>query len=503
MVASAVLAAAARAAADRAAAAAGSPRPSPRGRRRSDERRSDQDERRNGQDQNGQNGIDSEQRNSCETTNTNIDAVAEELSHFSRSRGTPSRAKFQHDEVIVAKHCPTFWMYQDQVRAFYKDTRTEVAVAALIGGNFLTNLVQATIDPQNEKHADAFDGIDLFFTLAFTLELMVNMYGFWLIPFWSSAWNVFDFFVVWVALLTSLKVPLPGPFTMLRMLRVFRVFRLFKRVKSLKKIMDSLANAIPGVINAFIILLLVMCIYSILAVEFFSLYGVGGQFVNELGNSYNYTTPRQQDYGTEYFGNFPKAMYTMFQVLTGESWSEAIVRPLLHSPHTTKNLGTALYFVSFVLICGIILINVVVAVLLEKMVDNEVTEQEREWEDSEDEREDDDENTKVAPDPYGGKHCLPSNGRRLEQDVGNMKKDLDQVKQQMGQIMHIVQDLHAGATHGRASTLLVPGGINGHGSNGCVSIEPPKAPHPHSLWDESTSALSGNPARLPGTIHIE
>jgi len=492
MVASAALAAAARAAADKPAAAACSPRSSSSSRRRSDERRSDQD----------QNGIDSEHRNSCESTS--IDAVAEELSHFSRQKVTPSRAKFQHEEVIVAKHCPTFWMYQDQVRAFYKDTRTEVAVAALIGGNFLTNLVQATIDPQNEKHSDAFDGIDLFFTLAFTIELMVNMYGFWLIPFWSSAWNVFDFFVVWVALLTSLRVPLPGPFTMLRMLRVFRVFRLFKRVKSLKKIMDSLANAIPGVINAFIILLLVMCIYSILAVEFFSTFGIGGQIENELGNSYNYTTPRQQDYGTEYFGNFPKAMYTMFQVLTGESWSEAVVRPLLHSPHTAKNLGTALYFVSFVLICGIILINVVVAVLLEKMVDNEVTEQEREWEDSEDEREeDDDENTKVAPDPYGGKHCLPSNGRRLEQDVGNMKKDLDQVKQQMGQIMQIVQDLHAGATHGRASTLLVPGGINGHGSNGCVSIEPPKAPPPHSLWDEPTSAISGHPARLPSTIHIE
>jgi len=28
--------------------------------------------------------------------------------------------------------------------------------------------------------------------------------------------------------------------------------------------------------------------------------------------------------GYEYFGNFGKALFTMFQVLTGESWSEAI-----------------------------------------------------------------------------------------------------------------------------------------------------------------------------------
>eukprot|EP00930_Biecheleria_cincta_P077858 TRINITY_DN6517_c0_g1_i1.p1 TRINITY_DN6517_c0_g1~~TRINITY_DN6517_c0_g1_i1.p1 ORF type:complete len:488 (-),score=95.77 TRINITY_DN6517_c0_g1_i1:60-1523(-) len=487
MVATAAAAAAARAAAAKELAAAASPRPSPRG-----ARRTSGDQEKNGTG------------DACETT-TDMDAVAAELSQFSRPKTTPSRrAMLQHEDVIVARYCPSFWMYQDQARAFYKDTRTEVAVAALIGGNFLTNLVQATIDPQNADYEDVFDSIDIFFTFAFTVELIVNMYGFWCCPFWNSAWNIFDFFVVAIALLTSIKVPLPGPFTLLRMLRVFRVFRLFKRVKSLKKIMDSLANAIPGVINAFIILLLVMCIYSILAVEFFSTVGLGGRIENELGITLNYTTPREQDYGMEYFGNFPKAMYTMFQVLTGESWSEAVVRPLLHSPDTAKNLGTALYFVSFVLICGIILINVVVAVLLEKMVDNEVIEQLREWQDSEDEREEDDENTTVAPDPQGGKPIVALHGRQmLEQEVGHMKKDLDQVKQQMGQILQIVQDLHAGATHGRASTLLAPGAINGHGSNGCVSIEPPKAPHPHSLWDEPTGAISGPPARLPGTIHIE
>lgn len=474
MVASAAAAAAARAAADRSSGS--SPRHSPR-QRLSEEK----------------SGTDADRK---------VAEEVEELSHFSRLKRTA--ADPQLDEVVVARYCPTFWMYQDQARAFYKDTRIEVCVAALIGGNFLTNVIQATIDPQNDTYADLFEGIDVFFTIAFTLELMVNMYGSWCCPFWNSAWNIFDFFVVSIALLTSIKVPLPGPLTMLRMLRVFRVFRLFKRVKSLKKIMDSLAKAIPGVINAFIILLLVMCIYSILAVEFFSNSGSGGRIENELGVSIDYITPRKQDYGMEYFGNFPKAMYTMFQVLTGESWSEAVVRPLLHSPHSFQNVCTAAYFVSFVLIAAIILINVVVAVLLEKMVDTEAPVEDRDWEGSEDGGDDD--NTKVAPELVQDKIFSHPNGRSLEQEVLVMRKDMDQVMQQIGQILHIVQDLHGRSKNGKGNAMLSPlgGGINGHSNGtGCMSIEPPKAPHPHSLCDEPTGSRSGQPARLPHTLHID
>merc|ERR1712070_910300 len=108
-------------------------------------------------------------------------------------------------------------------------------------------------------------GFEFFYNVAFTIELCMNMYGFWLFKFWGDAWNVFDFVVVTVGVFGVFKVDL-GPLSMLRMLRAFRVFRLFKRVKSLKKILISLTKAIPGVANAFLIMTIVMCIYAILAV---------------------------------------------------------------------------------------------------------------------------------------------------------------------------------------------------------------------------------------------
>ncbi|CAE8731711.1 unnamed protein product [Polarella glacialis] len=283
---------------------------------------------------------------------------------------TPAKPKASKESVRLPPEGKGIWRWQRKAAILYLDVRIQVAVAGLIAGNFMCNVVEKWIDPRGLKYPEVFAIFETFFNVMFTAELGVNMYAFWLCAFWRSAWNVFDFFVVSIGLLTMFNVPLPGPFSMLRMMRAFRVFRLFKRVKSLNKIMVSLAKAVPGVMNAFFILLLVMSIYAILAVDFFMDYGKGGTFTNERGEIIPLMTPRNQEFGYEYFGNFGKSLYTMFQVLTGESWSEAVARPLLHTNQPIDAIGVCFFFVSFVLVNGVVLINVVVAVLLEKMVDD-------------------------------------------------------------------------------------------------------------------------------------
>jgi len=193
---------------------------------------------------------------------------------------------------------------------------------------------------------------------------LINMYGSWFKPFFSVAWNYFDILVVLIGILVIAKVELPGPLSQILMLRAFRVFRLFNRIESLKKILLSIRHAIPGVLNAFIILALVMAIYSVLAVDVFRLAYEGS--TEDTPNAYS---SRGELYGQEYYGTFFKALYTLFQILTGESWSEAGVRPLLWEPGASgvKCVGTAIFFMSFVFINSIILLNVVVAVLLDGM----------------------------------------------------------------------------------------------------------------------------------------
>lgn len=275
------------------------------------------------------------------------------------------------EDLLPPKVESGFWKYQRDAAQVYLSIRVQLTVAGLIGGNFLMNIIEKWVDPDGDQLADVWLGFDIFFNVSFTIELIWNMYSFWLCRFWKSAWNVFDVVVVSIGLLNYILPDLPGPLGLLRMMRAFRVFRLFKRVESLRKIMASLSKAVPGVANAFFIQVLVMSIYAILGVEFFMNYGENGSYTNELGEVVEITTARDLQYGYEYFGNFGKALFTMFQVLTGESWSEVVTRPMLHTTNPTQAIGVSFFFVSFNLVNGIVLINVAIAVLLEKMVDDE------------------------------------------------------------------------------------------------------------------------------------
>jgi len=209
--------------------------------------------------------------------------------------------------------------------------------------------------------------------------------------------------VVPIGLITSAELPLPKAFGMLRMMRAFRVFRLFKRVPALNKIIGAIVRAIPGVMHAFLILTIAMCIYAILAVELFRLTGRG-----EEDAKCKVVTARGYCLGEEYFGTFSKSFYSMFQVLTGDSWSEAISRPAFfyYEDEPMLMFGTQFFFMTFILVNAIVLINVVVAVLLDKMVDNDAP-------------------AKKGPEEGNGEECMENgeapaeNGEESLQAVGN------------------------------------------------------------------------------------
>ena len=131
--------------------------------------------------------------------------------------------------------------------------------------------------------------------------------------------------------------------------------------------------------NAFVILLVFFCVYAILAVELFRDFGEGGTYpvmyaganLSEVVFSFDVTsvTPRGYSYGFEYYGSFTRAMFTLFQVMTGDSWAEAVARPLVFGLYS-NSISTGIFFVSFVLLTSIVLINVVVVVLLDKFAES-------------------------------------------------------------------------------------------------------------------------------------
>lgn len=256
-------------------------------------------------------------------------------------------------------------MRQKAVRDLYHHKRVQLFIGAMIMGNFLSECTQKQVDPWEEKYPDLWYTLETTWNILFLFELLWNAYGNWLCDFFKSRWNLFDLLVVLISIPSMAKGTNLGSWSKLRMLRAFRVFRLFKRIESLNRILVALTRSVPGILNAGAVMVLVMCIYAILGVDLFGRFAEDGSYVNIDGEEVRLMTSRGLTYGNEYYGTFGRSLYTLFQVLTGDSWSEAVARPVLFGE---GGHWFWIYYVTFITINGVVLINVVVAVLLEKMV---------------------------------------------------------------------------------------------------------------------------------------
>lgn len=252
------------------------------------------------------------------------------------------------DEILVA---PAHVLpNQDMAFRSYMSTPVQVFVAVLIFLNFFVSAVQAQFQPSDKIYPGTTAGLvfyilEWFFGLIFTVELVWNMYGSWFLSFWKSGWNWFDFIIVAISLMSLTLDGLPG-IGVLRLFRAFRVFRLFKRIESLRMIIEGVLASLPGVMNAFLVLGILMGIWSIMGVEFF----------------HPESADPKQETG-ESFVSFMDGMFSMWQVMTMDSWASGIARPLIYD----HGLVVAVpFFVSFTFIAGIVMMNVVVAILLDK-----------------------------------------------------------------------------------------------------------------------------------------
>ena len=132
-----------------------------------------------------------------------------------------------------------------------------------------------------------------------------------------------------------------------RTIRILRIIRIFRRFKSLRRIVGAVSACLLPLSNTFLIILVVNAIYSVLATEVF------GWLCPEL------------------FGAFSLSFLTMIQVATGDGWATDVLRPVLEMGQDNEdvvqgfNLLTCIFFISFVLLVFLTLLNVTVTVLLE------------------------------------------------------------------------------------------------------------------------------------------
>ena len=135
----------------------------------------------------------------------------------------------------------------------------------------------------------------------FVVEISLKLFAYRL-RFFRAPWNVFDFTIVAIAL-----IPASGPLAVLRAMRILRVLRLISMFPRLRFVVESLLHAVPGISSIAGLLLIIFYVFSVMATELFG------------------------DHHAEWFGNIGNSMYTLFQVMTLESWSMGIVRPVMET----------------------------------------------------------------------------------------------------------------------------------------------------------------------------
>jgi hypothetical protein len=139
--------------------------------------------------------------------------------------------------------------------------------------NFACNIAQSQVDSEaGQQAAHAFNIVDIVFNIVYTIEIALNMYGHWWRPFLTSAWNLFDIFIIsvsWIAELVNLRSSNNVDMNVLRLLRVFRVVRVFNKLRQLQLIMQAMLVSIKPVLSAFLMELVIISIYAIIGVAMF------------------------------------------------------------------------------------------------------------------------------------------------------------------------------------------------------------------------------------------
>ena len=217
------------------------------------------------------------------------------------------------------------------LRALLASRRTEQAITVLIVLNAII-LGLETSDTVMASWGGWLLWADRILLTVFVIEIAARLVAHRL-AFFRDPWSVFDFVVVGVAL-----VPATGAFSVLRALRVLRVLRLITVAPSLKRVVAALISALPGMGAIVMLLGLVFYVSSVMATMLF-----GEQF-------------------PQWFGSLGASAYSLFQIMTLESWSMGIVRPVMEVyPWAWA------FFVPFILATAFTMLNLFIGVVVNAM----------------------------------------------------------------------------------------------------------------------------------------
>uniref|UniRef100_A0A674P1U3 Sodium channel protein n=1 Tax=Takifugu rubripes TaxID=31033 RepID=A0A674P1U3_TAKRU len=244
----------------------------------------------------------------------------------------------------------------------------DIVIMVLIWLNMVTMMVE-TAD-QSEEMGRILYNINVVFIVIFTGECLLKMISL-RHYFFTNGWNIFDFIVVILSIIGVFLSELienyfvsPTLFRVIRLARIGRVLRLIKSAKGIRTLLFALMMSLPALFNIGLLLFLVMFIYAIFGMSNFAYV----KKESDIDDMFNFET----------FGN---SMLCLFQITTSGGWDK-LLAPILNKhaddcDNSTEHPGSSVkgdcgnppvgiaFFVSYIIICFLIVVNMYIAVILE------------------------------------------------------------------------------------------------------------------------------------------
>jgi voltage-gated sodium channel len=221
--------------------------------------------------------------------------------------------------------------WRAQLRAFLERRWIQNGIIALIVVNAIT-LGLETSPTAMAAAGSTLLAIDRAILFIFVVEIVLRLVA-WGGRFFRDPWSVFDLVVVGIAL-----VPATNGLSVLRAMRILRVLRLIAVVPRMRRVVSALLGAIPGMGSIIALMCLLMYAAAVMATKLY-------------GPSF-----------PELFGSIGASLFTLFQIMTLEGWSDGVVRPV-----TAVYPYALLFFIPFILITTFIMLNLFVAVIVGAM----------------------------------------------------------------------------------------------------------------------------------------
>ena len=168
----------------------------------------------------------------------------------------------------------------------------------------------------------------------FVVELALKLLAY-RFRFFRDGWNIFDFAIVAVSL-----VPAAQSLSVLRSLRILRILRVVSVAPRLRRVVEGFITALPGMASVFLLMGIIFYIGSVISTKLF-----GADF-------------------PQWFGSLGQSAYSLFQIMTLESWSMGIVRPVMEVyPYAW------VFFVPFIMVTTFAVVNLLVGLIVNSMQD--------------------------------------------------------------------------------------------------------------------------------------